>query len=124
MPPAPVHGAEAVVFDDAAADTLAWRLDELAEALRSMVRATADGAESARQDWAGFTRTWFDRQLRQGLASLGGSRTNVAAVATEVRQAKTSAALLQSHRNSHAARQRQLDVERHAAAVHAQRSGD
>ena len=117
MPPPPIAGAVPVVFDDAAADALAADLDALATQLSAMVRATEEGAGHAVRDWAGFTRTWFDRELSSVLDELRRSVRAARAAATQVRRDQTAAAMLQDQRNVAAARRRQAERDLLVAAA-------
>lgn len=56
-------GAPVVAFDHATAVELAAALDQLALELHAFARAAEAHAEVARQDWAGYSRRWFDHQL-------------------------------------------------------------
>lgn len=117
MPPPPVAGALPVAFDDAAADALAADLDILNARLTAVVRSAEERAGQAGRDWAGFTRTWFDRELAVTLDELRRSASAARAAADQVRQAKAGAARLQDHRNVIAARQRQVERDLFTAAA-------
>lgn len=61
IPPAIVP----VQFDDDVAARLAAALDDLVDELVRLARATELHAQTAGHDWAGYSRTWFDRQVHQ-----------------------------------------------------------
>jgi hypothetical protein len=52
-------------FDDEVAARLAAALDDLVDELARLARATELHAQTAGHDWAGYSRTWFDRQVHQ-----------------------------------------------------------
>lgn len=57
-------GVPRVRFDDAVAGRLASALDDLVAELSGFARAAEVNAEIAGQDWAGYSRRWFDDQLQ------------------------------------------------------------
>lgn len=57
-------GVRKVHFDDAVAGRLASALDDLVAELSGFARAAEVNAQIAGQDWAGYSRHWFDEQLR------------------------------------------------------------
>lgn len=117
MPPPPIAGALPVAFDDDAADALAADLDAMAQQLAAMISVTDAGAGRAVRDWAGFTRTWFDREHSATLDELRRSVRAARAAAAQVRQSKTAAAMLQNQRNVAAARRRQAERDLFLAAA-------
>lgn len=56
-------GTAAVHFDDGVAGRLASALDDLAHELDRFARTAELQAEIAGQDWAGYSRRWFDDQI-------------------------------------------------------------
>ena len=116
MPPEPVAGAVAVVFDDAAAESLARSLHAAAEALDGLARGTVERATAARRDWAGISRSWFEAEHDAVVADLRRSARACRGAAEDVRRAARQAWELQERRNEEARRDlaRRLD---HQAAV-------
>lgn len=62
MPPPTITGTAPVRFDPAVADQLRQALEQLTRVLCWLALESADGADGARVDWQGFTRTWFDAE--------------------------------------------------------------
>lgn len=56
--------APTIPFDDAVAGRLSLALDDLAHELDRYARSAELHAEVAGRDWAGYSRRWFDDQLR------------------------------------------------------------
>ncbi len=100
--PVPLH------FDDAVAGRLALALDDLVAELTRFARAAELNARIAGDDWAGYSRTWFDARVEDLLRE---SRT-VAGVAAE-----ELAAVERARAWAAAERQRRLDEAIAAAAA-------
>lgn len=67
-------GATTLRFDDAVAGRLASALDDLTDELSRFARAARLHAEIAGRDWSGYSRTWFDDQLRSLVDQASRSR--------------------------------------------------
>lgn len=112
MPPPAVPGAVPVSFDDAVADRLVAELEQLARVLCGAALESADAAVGARQDWQGFTRTWFEAEHGALLSDLRAAAREAWRTADLVRQAKAEAVAVQVERNDEAALARQAELRR------------
>lgn len=117
MPPTPIAGAQPVRFDDQAAALLAALLDDTSQMLRALARSTDEDATTARSDWSGFTRTWFDDRLGLRLIDVRLAAASMSRAAALVRQSAVQATALQDRRNAEALRARQADIRRLEAAM-------
>ncbi|NLD78191.1 MAG: hypothetical protein GX643_16160 [Acidimicrobiales bacterium] len=102
------NGVPRVHFDDAVAGALAAALDDLVDELTSFARAAEMNAEIAGQDWAGYSRRWFDQQLASLVDQARRTRGLAADDRAAVERARAWAA---------AEQQRLIDEARVAAAA-------
>ncbi len=112
MPDPAVPGSLPVAFDHARADEAVRALEVLAHALGAAAPRWHEVAQTARRDWHGFSRRWFDTEHGALLHDVSALVAVLRRTAAAIDLARADAARLQARRDDEAAAANAADLRR------------